>query len=201
MGYDLHISRRENCSEEGSDISAEEWLEYVHTSADLRLDAASGTHFARWMGTGESDGAWLDWSDGQIYSKNPTPPLIDRMVAIARHFGATVRGDDGETYDSGSAPPRQPPVPFWARVSGFLRRFRPAKPLRVEHAPLPFGIGDRVREAVSGREATVIEIDPAGMGGLGVIRVRRDDGSEIGWAMLAHGLTPVEPDSKRGPQH
>ena len=198
MGYDLHITRRENWSEEGSDISAEEWLQYVSASSDLRLDAASGPHFAHWVGAEAPDGTWLDWSDGQVFSKNPAPPLIDRMVAIAAHFGATVQGDDGERYDSGAVSPRQPPVPFLTRVSGFLRRLRPAKPLRIERAPLPFGVGDRVREGVSGREATVIEIDPSGMGGLGVIRVRRDDGSEIGWAMLTHGLTLVEPGSPRG---
>ena len=110
---------------------------------------------------------------------------------VRSHFGSVVQGDDGEIYENGSTPPRQPDVPLTTKISAFLRRFLPTRPLAIDHPPLPFAIGDRVREGISGREAMVIEIDPSAMGGMGIIRVRRDDGSEVGWAMMAHDLTPI----------
>ena len=195
MGYDFHITRRASWADEGNDIAPEEWLQYVRSQSDLRPDTERGPHFALWLGPTSQTEPWLDWSDGQIYTKNPSPELIDRMVAAARHFGAAVQGDDGEIYENGSTPPRQPDVPLKTKISAFLRRLLPTKPLKIDHRPLPFAIGDRVREGVGGREATVIEIDPSALGGMGVIRVRRDDGSEIGWAMMTHDLTPI-PDKK-----
>ena len=42
-----------------------------------------------------------------------------------------------------------------------------------------------------GHEDTVAAIDPAAEHGIGVIRIRRDGGAELGHALIAHGLTPV----------
>ena len=43
---------------------------------------------------------WLDWFEGDIYTKNPDEPILAKMLGIASSLGAKVQGDDGEVYRS-----------------------------------------------------------------------------------------------------
>lgn len=190
MGYDLHITRRKHWTNKGDDITGEDWLAYVQGDSELRLRPEDGPYFAVWSGPSALDEPWLDWSDGQIYSKNPDCKFIDKMVAIAQQLDAAVQGDDGEIYERGDQAPRQPEITIGGRVVGWFSRLRPRRPAKIEHESLPFGVGDRVRDTW-GNEHTVIRIDPKAEHGMGVIRTRRDDGTELGHAMIAHGLTPT----------
>jgi hypothetical protein len=187
MGYDLHITRRRHWPDEGDDITAQEWLAYVKQDSELRLQPENGPSFAEWRGA--SGTAWLDWSDGQIYSKNPEAALIEKLVSIGRQLGAKVQGDDGEVYEGGGRPPRQPLPSFSERVTGWFARFRPKRSVPIVHEPLGFGVGDKVLDSW-GNEHTVLDIDPKAEHGMGVIRTRRKDGTEHAHAMIAHGLKP-----------
>ncbi len=195
MGYDLHITRRKNWYDAGADITAEEWFAYVKSDPDLKLSTEQGCYFAIWANKSAFDGPWLDWSDGRIYSKFPDAALIDKMVAIAKHFGATVQGDDGEIYDGGNLPPReqiQAPPSFRERVASWfgwiLWRIRPIK---YEQPELTFGVGDIVRD-LWGNEHRVIDIDRKAGNGIGIIRtIRECDGAEIGHMLITHNLTLV----------
>jgi hypothetical protein len=40
--------------------------------------------------------SWLCWDEGQIYTKNPEPEFIDKIVVVAKSLGAKVQGDEGE---------------------------------------------------------------------------------------------------------
>ncbi|MDH4350575.1 MAG: hypothetical protein OEY20_04520 [Gemmatimonadota bacterium] len=190
MGYDLHITRRPHWSDTGNEITAEEWLACVERDPELCLRPEHGPWFTAWAGPSGAGDAWLDWDDGRIYAKNPEPTLIDKMTAIAEQLGATVQGDDGETYPRGSDPPRQPTLSFSDRVTGWIAGFRSRRPLMPDHPPLPFRVGDRVRDTW-GNAHTILEIDSAAQHGLGVIRTRRDDGTELRFALVAHGLAPI----------
>ena len=100
MGYDLHITRKEHwADEDGPAVASEEWLRVVEEDPELRPAGENGPYFAIWSGPSEYDDPWLDWFEGNVYTKNPDPPLIRKMVAIADRLGAKVQGDDGETYD------------------------------------------------------------------------------------------------------
>lgn len=197
MGYDFHISRRNDWADEGGDITAEEWLDYVRSDRELTLAGAIGPYYAVWCGASEHSEAWLDWSRDRIYTKDPDSPLIDKMIAIARRLGATVQGDDGEVYDEmtegqdACRTPHQPTPTFKQRVAGWFARLRPSRAIPVGHEPLPFRVGDQVRDPW-GHQHTVTEIDPTAEHGMGIIRTRRADGSELGHMMVAHGLVPVE---------
>jgi hypothetical protein len=104
LGYDLHITRRANWSdEEGPEITAEEWLAVVHDDPELTLAGYTGEHFALWRGKSKYPEPWLDWEDGNVVTKNPDDPLIDKMVEIAKRLDAKVQGDDGEVYTGGGA--------------------------------------------------------------------------------------------------
>ena len=191
MGYDLHITRRKYWSNEGNDISAAEWLAYIARDSELVLRPEQGPYFAEWNGSSALENPWLDWSKGQIYSKNPDPKLIDKMVSIARQFNAAVVGDDNEIYDAGDKEPRQPKPSLAERVAGWWAHYRYQRPLKIEHQPLPFSVGDTVVDSW-GNEHTVIQIDPNALHGAGIIRTRSNqNGTEKGHMMTGHGLEPT----------
>lgn len=56
-----------------------------------------------WSGPSIYPDPWLDWSEGNIHSKNPDDRLIDKMVEVAKRLNAKVQGDDGEIYVGGGA--------------------------------------------------------------------------------------------------
>jgi hypothetical protein len=100
MGYDLHITRAENWSENaGAEIGPEEWLALVHADPELAIDPVQGPYFARWSGPSRYPDPWLDWFAGNVNTKNPDSALLRKMVALANRLGARVQGDDGENYD------------------------------------------------------------------------------------------------------
>jgi hypothetical protein len=144
MGYGLHITRREQWADEGGDISSAEWLQLVAIDPELCLVPENGPYFALWSGPSSCADPWLDWRGGQVFSKNPDEPLIDKMVDIARILGAKVQGDNGEVYKSGRDRPQlERTSPFRnmvTRARHLLSRFfsRPRIP------PPAFQVGDRV---------------------------------------------------------
>ena len=190
MGYEFHITRAKFWALNTKNrISAEEWLAYVEKDPELSLSRDGGSYFAKWSGQSKRTDPWLDWNNGNIETKNPDEALIDKMVAIAREFGASVQGDDGEIYQSGHQPPRHPQPSVFDRLRSWLRALRPGTPIREIHPD--FGVGDRVSD-VYHRIATVMEIDPQSAHGLGKVKVRYDDGREVSFALAASGLSRVE---------
>ena len=99
MGYDLHITRAEDwANNTGHTITADEWLKIVAEDSELRLAGYNGPYFALWTGPSKYPDPWLDWMDGNIYSKNPDKASVQKMLQIAAQLRARVQGDDGEIY-------------------------------------------------------------------------------------------------------
>src|SRR3954467_7750166 len=102
MGYDLHITRKEDWTEQdGPTISESEWRRVIEEDPELQLDKqtscsmADGEYvFAAWNG---EPGA-LGYYNREITATNPAEPLIRKMVALAQRLNANVQGDDGERY-------------------------------------------------------------------------------------------------------
>jgi hypothetical protein len=115
MGYDFHITRRNDWSATGKDITVAEWLAYVDGDPELSLWAENGPYMARWSGKSESSDPWLDWFKGNVYTKNPDVALIDKMIHIAYALDAKVQGDEGETYQLKRS--------LFQRLRGKLRRW------------------------------------------------------------------------------
>lgn len=104
MGYNLHITRAKfHYRNDNQWITAEEWLRYVEQDPELRLAGYNGDYFAIWSGPSSLPDPWLDWFEGNIYTKNPDDALIDKMVQIAKKLGAVVQGDDCEVYIGGGS--------------------------------------------------------------------------------------------------
>src|SRR6476646_7073652 len=100
MGYELHITRRDNWSDHsGAAITEAEWRELIDRDPELTLDAqtrctmSDGQYvFAAWKGRAGALGLYA----GEITAKDPDQALITKMVQVARKLGAKVQGDDGE---------------------------------------------------------------------------------------------------------
>lgn len=99
MGYDLHITRAEFWAEnESQPISRDEWLRLVEQDPELKIDERNGPLFVTWREAYDDYSSWFDWSEGNVYTKNPDRDTLAKMLQIAALLGATVQGDDGETY-------------------------------------------------------------------------------------------------------
>ena len=200
MGYDLHITRARRWVEsESRPITEGEWRTFVASDPSFELtgvaEAGSGAvvryenpGLARWRHPGDEE-VWFDLRDGRVVVKNPDEPTVAKMIAVASLLGARVIGDDGERYERPGVPPSPATLSWRERLSSWLERLRPQQEL--EPAQLSFGVGDRVRD-YSGREAVVVAIDLKAEHGMGHVRVRFDDGHELTYAALAHGLTLME---------
>jgi hypothetical protein len=194
VGYNLYITRRKDWSDDGDpSISIEEWRVYVESDPELRMDDSLGEHVAVWSGPSKHETPWLAWASGHVETKNPDQPLIQKMAAVASALGATVRGDDGESYSQSGAPEPVPSPGLFERAKDWWSRVT-ARPLTpMDPSQLPFAVGDRVRDLI-GREATVTLIDLRAEHGAGVVTVRYDDGRVVRSMALAHGLERVPPE-------
>ncbi len=101
MGYELHITRAAFWAEnEGHRITQAEWLHLIEQDTELVIDGQNGPFFAVWGPTSPNYSPWLDWSEGNIYTKSPDRKTLAKMLHIADQLGATVQGDEGEVYVS-----------------------------------------------------------------------------------------------------
>jgi hypothetical protein len=184
MGYDIHITRARDWTEsEKTPVALEEWLGAIRAASDLEV--RESRHAAWTAHPGRLDVPLL-FDRGEISIKNPDEPTLARAIALAQALNARVVGDDGEVYERPDVPPRPAAASFGARVSSWLGHLRFRQDIEAD--PLPFRVGDRVRDSW-GNEATVIYLDTKAEHGLGVVKVRYDDGRELQSAAVAHGLT------------
>lgn len=120
MGYDVHITRKQHSwadEEDTAAISLAEWLAYVATDPEMRLDnqaeAPVGDTGTTLRVESEGLSVWLPYSKNgragnyawfahegdRVTVKNPDEEILGKMLAVAHALGARVQGDDGEYYD------------------------------------------------------------------------------------------------------
>ena len=194
MGYDLHITRRAQWhATDGPAITVEQWRAFVDADPDLRMDDSLGEDVALWSG-GRVPG-WIAWRDGNLETTHPDDALLRKMVAIAGALDARAVGDDGERYDADGVAHPAPRPGLFARLKAWWQAQRTAPVAAAD--PLPFAVGDRVRDTF-GNLATVVRIDLRAHSGLGDVLVRYDDGRELHCAAIAHGLEIAQSPATRG---
>lgn len=135
MGYELHITRKENWLDEDPelDISMKEWTDLVNNDPEMRLDhEATATKtggetiivysegLSVWTAYSREgirgNDAWFSYDRGNICVKNPDTEIIQKMLLIASLLRAKVMGDDGELYtleDPSAGTPLK--KPWWKR--------------------------------------------------------------------------------------
>ncbi len=118
MGYDLHITRKDDwAADDGPTISEQEWRQLIADDPELAIDTETmcgDMVFASWNG----EAGALAYSEGEINSKNPTEPLILKMVQIAEKLAAKVQGDDGELYPEDVLDQASEKPSLWRRLFG-----------------------------------------------------------------------------------
>jgi len=101
MGYDLHITRKKFwADQEGPPITTDEWVRYVASDPELRLDQSNDRHAVELSVESEHEEPWLELFQGDVYTKNPDEPILAKMLEIGKALNAKVQGDDGEIYRS-----------------------------------------------------------------------------------------------------
>ena len=96
MGWEMHITRAEYWAEsETQPIGSEEWVALISRDNELAFDRRNGEFHVIWKG---QETCWLEWRDGEIYSKSPTQPLYEKMLEIATALNAHLRDDDDRPY-------------------------------------------------------------------------------------------------------
>lgn len=136
MGYSLHITRKNNWSDEdGTPITLDEWIEYVKSDPEMRLDGfaearlddgsvlrTENPSLAVWVSySGDGVGgnhAWMWHFEGNVEAKSPDREIVAKMWRIAQRLGARVVGEEGEEYgsDGNDLTPRA--KSFWRRLFG-----------------------------------------------------------------------------------
>lgn len=121
MGYDVHITRKENWFDEGPEISLDEWLDVVRADSEMRIDGyaevvVGGDSVLRtedpsmsvWLAYSKhqlnGSMAWLWHSRGNVIAKNPDDEILKKMHVIAIKLTAKVQGDEGEFYGADGQP-------------------------------------------------------------------------------------------------
>ena len=56
------------------------------------------TDLTEWTGHPDEEFIWFNYRRGNIVVKDPDEATLRKMQEIARKLGATVQGDDGESY-------------------------------------------------------------------------------------------------------
>lgn len=116
MGYDVHITRKENWFDKsGADIGIDEWKALVLSDPDMRLDddanvVVGGDSVLRidregsavwtaYAGTASSRNmAWFGFRRGNVVVKNPDRAILGKMWHLARKLDAKVQGEECEVY-------------------------------------------------------------------------------------------------------
>ena len=155
-----------------------------------------GPYFARFLGKcqyGEGNG-WFDWSDGNVFTKNPDEALIAKLASNSAALGGRVAGEENETYTEPSfnVGVEKPFVTPKRRV-GLIDRLLSVVGGQGSYnkTVLPFGEGDKVSDSW-GRVGTVKEIDRRAEFGMGRITVIYEDGRQVAEAIVAHGFRPTD---------
>jgi hypothetical protein len=121
MGYTIAIFRQDDWDnpEEESNISFEEWSNYIDTDEELERPAESSLtddnreHYLQNPGYCEWNNhssykepfarPWFEYSQGEIVSKYVDDESLLKMIEIADRLNAKVRGQDGEIYEEDDA--------------------------------------------------------------------------------------------------
>ena len=108
MGYDLHVTRADHWTDAvGHEITTDEWGDVIRWDPDLHPDRTNGPNAVTWIDNAQGHRGWFDWSNGVVYTSDPNPATVEKMITLASRLEARVQGDNGEFYEGASDwPPR-----------------------------------------------------------------------------------------------
>lgn len=134
MGYAVYITRARHHREGAqSPIPQRDWRAVIAADPDLGMEDQASIR-ARWAGPSTVEDPTIEWADGNLFSLDPDPSVIRKLIDIAGLLGGRVQGDTGELYviERGRIVSDHPPEDETESPSS------PAAPFRgVEPGPTP----------------------------------------------------------------
>jgi len=115
MGYDVHITRKQNWwDKNGPEIPLNDWIAIVEAETDMRPEGHAevqpgGGRVVKYSNAGlavwtaysrHREGVWFDLRRGNVVVKNPDQEILRKMWSLAKILSARVQGDEGEFYDA-----------------------------------------------------------------------------------------------------
>lgn len=188
MGYGIYITRAaEWAQNQGCEIARDEWNAVVE--ADPTLNPQPSSDVVAW------NDASFEFDAGNVRVANPTREAIEKAVEISTALSARVMGDDGELYEAGGVVRHATEK---LTIRDRLLNARDALTWQLwgrRKIQCPFRVGSRVHDG-SGREGTVLAVDPKAEHGAGLVTVRFDDGAELTSLLLAPGIELIKDETR-----
>ncbi|MDX1577151.1 MAG: hypothetical protein R3266_01650 [Gemmatimonadota bacterium] len=153
MSQEVFITRAARPSE-GSQVPIPEglWRKLIEHDPDLVAPDEAYPSFVRWKAAPSAGEPWIDWADGNLFTRNADDALLRKLLELATVLRARVRGEDGDlyrledgrvVYENAPGPARrlepEPPLPIQEEERRAERRIAPRLEEILEEAEEPFG--------------------------------------------------------------
>jgi len=116
MGYDIHITRRENWSATGEpEITLQEWQQVVASDPELEPLNVSSSKVQMCLRDQKGEplaARYFYYVDGAVFVRKSNRSVLQKMLAIARQLNSHVVGDEDEIYSSDGVPDRNSTFPI-----------------------------------------------------------------------------------------
>lgn len=115
MRYEVFVTRRDNWSDKGSDITLTEWLSYLSIDKSLQRDALfdsarsresdapeNPTHviWTEWPGQSDGKEARFRLEDGNVVASDSDEAIRKKLFIMAHVLEGKVQGIESEVYDA-----------------------------------------------------------------------------------------------------
>lgn len=99
MGLDVYITRATHHFD-GAQVPIVEgdWRAIIENDPDLSAPDAALPSYAVWVGSSRSKPQWIDWANGNLFTRNPSPGLLRKLFEVAEMLSAGLQDGGGRPY-------------------------------------------------------------------------------------------------------
>lgn len=99
MSYDVYVTRALHHFDGAQlPIAEGDWRALIENDPDLQAPDEAYPSYAVWSGTPSPGSHWIDWANGNLFTRKPDQSLLRKLLELAELLGAKVQGHRGEVY-------------------------------------------------------------------------------------------------------
>lgn len=132
MGFHVYITRAGHPADGPQlPIPQRDWRDLIDRDPELIAPDEALPSYVLWSGPSKRSAPWIDWADGNLFSRSPDDALFGKLFELAECLEAEVRGENGEAYrlEGGTiireVPVRDDPAPILREEREAARRIAP----------------------------------------------------------------------------
>ena len=132
MGRDVYITRAAHPARGAqTPIPQEAWRDIIRDDPELHAPDEAYPSYAVWSGGAADVPTWIDWADGNLFTRSPHGRFLRKLARLAELLDAGVFDENGAAYrvESGEvtrvAPPSRAPGPIARESAEAERRISP----------------------------------------------------------------------------